>query len=43
MDFYASTLEVQLSSFEGPLSALITHIRKNKVSIWEIPLGLHRR
>lgn len=39
MDFYASTLEVQMSCFEGPLSALITLIRKNKVSIWEIPLA----
>ncbi len=39
MDFHAATLEVQMGCFEGPLSALITHIRKNKVSIWDVPLA----
>jgi segregation and condensation protein A len=39
MDFSAPTLEVQMSCYEGPLSALVTLIRRNKVDIWEVPLA----
>jgi segregation and condensation protein A len=35
----ASTLEVKMECFEGPLAVLITLVRKNKVSIWDIPIS----
>ena len=40
MEFSATTLEVQLECYEGPLAVLITLIKKNKVSIWDIPISL---
>ncbi|MCX8023029.1 MAG: segregation/condensation protein A [Syntrophorhabdaceae bacterium] len=33
------TLEVRLECYEGPLSVLISLIKKNRVSIWDIPLS----
>ncbi|MDR2017869.1 MAG: segregation/condensation protein A [Syntrophobacterales bacterium] len=32
-------LEVSVECYEGPLAVLVTLIRKNKVSIWEVPLA----
>ncbi|MBA4417658.1 MAG: hypothetical protein C0392_07080 [Syntrophus sp. (in: bacteria)] len=32
-------LEVRLTCYEGPLAVLITLIKKNKLSIWDIPLS----
>ena len=32
-------LEVSLACYEGPLAVLVTLIRKNRVSIWDIPLS----
>lgn len=32
------TLKYKLDSFEGPLDLLLTLIKKNKVSIWDIPI-----
>jgi segregation and condensation protein A len=39
MDFTASTLEIQMACYEGPLAVLITLIKRNKVSIWDIPIA----
>ncbi len=39
MNFLVPTLEVKMECYEGPLALLITLIKKNKVSIWEIPLS----
>ena len=33
------TLEVQLECYEGPLAVLITLIKRNKISIWDIPIS----
>jgi segregation and condensation protein A len=35
-----STLEVQMECFEGPLSVLINLIKRNKVDIFDIPIGM---
>jgi segregation and condensation protein A len=40
MEFSASTLEIQMACYEGPLAVLITLIKKNRVSIWDIPVAL---
>lgn len=40
MEFSAQTLEIQMECYEGPLAVLITLIKKNKVSIWDIPISL---
>jgi segregation and condensation protein A len=32
-------LEVSVACYEGPLAVLVTLIRKNKVSIWDVPLA----
>ncbi|OPY67127.1 MAG: Segregation and condensation protein A [Syntrophorhabdus sp. PtaU1.Bin050] len=32
-------LEVKMECYEGPLAVLLTLIRRNKVSIWDIPLS----
>jgi segregation and condensation protein A len=32
-------LEVKLTCYEGPLAVLITLIKRNKLSIWDIPLS----
>jgi len=37
--FSASTLELQLECFEGPLAVLINLIRKNKIDVFDIPIG----
>lgn len=37
---FAPTLEVKIECYEGPLSVLITLIKRNKVSIWDISLSL---
>lgn len=34
------TLEVRMECYEGPLAVLVNLIKKNKVSIWDIPLAL---
>lgn len=33
------SLEVKLECYEGPLSVLLSLIRKNRLSIWDIPLS----
>ena len=40
MDFSAPNLEIQMECYEGPLGVLISLIKKNKVSIWDIPISL---
>jgi segregation and condensation protein A len=39
MNFSASTLELQLECFEGPLAVLINLIKKNKIDVFDIPIG----
>ena len=39
MTLLVPTLEVQLECYEGPLAVLIGLIRRNKVSIWDIPVS----
>jgi segregation and condensation protein A len=39
MNFTASTLELQLECFEGPLAVLINLIKKNKIDVFDIPIG----
>jgi segregation and condensation protein A len=39
MNFLAPTLELQMECFEGPLSVLINLIKKNKIDIFDIPIG----
>jgi segregation and condensation protein A len=39
MDAPPTPLEVSVACYEGPLAILITLIKKNKVSIWDIPLA----
>ena len=39
MNFSASTLELQLECFEGPLAVLINLIKKNRVDVFDIPIG----
>jgi segregation and condensation protein A len=39
MNFSASTLELQLECFEGPLFVLINLIKKNKIDVFDIPIG----
>ena len=39
INFSASTLELQTECFEGPLPVLITLIKRNKIDIFDIPIG----
>jgi segregation and condensation protein A len=39
MNFSASTLELQLECFEGPLAVLINLIKKNKIDVFDIPIA----
>ncbi len=39
MNMFPTPLEVSVACYEGPLAVLITLIKKNKVSIWDIPLA----
>jgi segregation and condensation protein A len=39
MLFRAPTLELQMECFEGPLPVLITLIKRNKIDIFDIPIG----
>jgi segregation and condensation protein A len=39
LNFSASTLELQLECFEGPLAVLINLIKKNKIDVFDIPIG----
>ncbi len=39
MSLLVPTLEVQLECYEGPLAVLITLIKRNKISIWDIPIS----
>lgn len=39
MSLMIPSLEVQLECFEGPMALLITLIKRNKVSIWDIPIS----
>ncbi len=40
MNLIVPTLEVQMECFEGPLSVLISLIKRNKVDIFDIPIGM---
>ena len=40
MSLLVPTLEVQLECFEGPMAVLITLIKRNKLSIWDIPIAM---
>ncbi|MHB8109832.1 MAG: segregation and condensation protein A [Syntrophorhabdaceae bacterium] len=40
MNLDVPSLEVQLECYEGPMAVLITLIKRNKVSIWDIPIAL---
>lgn len=40
MNLLVPALEVQLECYEGPMAVLITLIKRNKVSIWDIPIAL---
>ncbi len=40
MDLLVPALEVKMECYEGPLAVMITLIKKNKVSIWDVPLAL---
>ncbi len=40
MSLIVPALEVQLECYEGPMAVLITLIKRNKVSIWDIPIAL---
>ncbi|MDD3846035.1 MAG: segregation/condensation protein A [Syntrophorhabdaceae bacterium] len=40
MSLLIPPLEVQLECYEGPMAVLITLIKRNKVSIWDIPIAL---
>jgi segregation and condensation protein A len=39
MSLIVPSLEVQLECYEGPMAVLITLIKRNKVSIWDIPIS----
>jgi len=39
MSLMIPSLEVQLECFEGPMALLITLIKRNKLSIWDIPIS----
>jgi len=39
MNFIAQTLELQMDSFEGPLAVLVNLIKKNKIDVFDIPIG----
>lgn len=40
MSLLLPALDVQLECYEGPMAVLITLIKRNKVSIWDIPIAL---
>lgn len=40
MSLLVPSLEVQLECYEGPMAVLVTLIKRNKVSIWDIPMAL---
>lgn len=40
MSLLVPTLDVQLECFEGPMAVLITLIKRNKLSIWDIPIAM---
>ena len=39
MNFIAQTLELQMDCFEGPLAVLVNLIKKNKIDVFDIPIG----
>jgi segregation and condensation protein A len=39
MNFVVPTLELQLECFEGPMAVLLGLIKKNKIDIFDIPIG----
>lgn len=39
MNFIAQTLELQIDCFEGPLAVLVNLIKKNKIDVFDIPIG----
>lgn len=39
MNFSVPTLELQMECFEGPLYVLLNLIKKNKIDIFDIPIG----
>ncbi len=40
MSLIIPSLEVQLECYEGPMAVLITLIKRNKISIWDIPISV---
>lgn len=40
MSLTLPALDVQLECYEGPMAVLITLIKRNKISIWDIPIAL---
>ncbi len=40
MSLLVPALEVQLECYEGPMAVLITLIKRNRISIWDIPIAL---
>lgn len=40
MELMVPTLEVRMECYEGPLAVLVNLIRKNKISIWDIPIAV---
>jgi len=39
MELLVPSLEVRMECYEGPLAVLVNLIRKNRISIWDIPLA----
>lgn len=40
MNFLVPTMELQVDCFQGPLPALIHLIKKNKINVFDIPIGM---
>ena len=40
MNLAIPSLEIKIDCYEGPISVLVNLIKKNKLSIWDIPLSL---
>jgi len=40
MNFLVPTMELQVDCYQGPLPALLHLIKKNKVNVFDIPMGL---
>ncbi len=40
MNLLIPSLEIKMECYEGPLAVMVNLIKKNRVSIWEIPLAM---